>query len=240
MKNIKPAWFIEHPIDHEHKQYILLDFLSSVNKDIEKEDIYYPIKKIFSMIKELNFSKYLLLNKLQDEDDISESIKKLLLNLKSLDLGKKEQEELLRIIETSLTVLYKYADLGMDLWKNIESRIKTFNLQFGDTTDKDLGLLICRNMSSDHVTAYWWKTGETTEGSKGAIMKKVGLRNPYFSFSYEFIAHEVLDSLNLPAGVDPKVTIMEIFEDFDQESVTLRIAKEIFFRGISAPTKNNK
>lgn len=240
MKNIKSTWFIEHPIDQEHKQYLLLDFLSSVNKDLEKEDIYYPIKKIFSMIKELNFAKYWLLDQLKREEEISDNIKKIISYLDNLNPCEKEKEELLKLTETSLTILYKYADLGMDLWKNIESRIRTFNLQPGNTTEKNLGLLICRNMSSDHITVYWWKTGETSKGSRGAIMKKVNPRNPYFSLSYEFIAHEVLDSMGLPLGIDPQVTVMEIFEDFDQESVTLKIAKDLFFREISSATESNK
>jgi hypothetical protein len=240
MKNIKSTWFIEHPIDQEHKQYLLLDFLSSVNKDIEKEDIYYPIKKIFSMIKELNFAKYWLLDQLKPEEEISDNIKKIISYLDNLSPSGKERDELLKLTETSLTILYKYADLGMDLWKNIESRIRTFNLESGNTTEKNLGLLICRNMSSDHITVYWWKTGENSKGSRGAIMKKVNLRNPYFSLSYEFIAHEILDSMGLPIGIDPQVTVMEIFEDFDQESVTLKIAKELFFREISSATERNK
>jgi hypothetical protein len=46
--------------------------------------------------------------------------------------------------------------------------------------------------------------------------------------------------MGLPLGIDPQVTVMEIFEDFDQESVTLKIAKELFFREISSATESNK
>lgn len=235
MKNIKPTWFIEHPIDQEHKQYILLDFLSSVNKDIEKEDIYYPIKKIFSMIKELSFAKlWLSGNAKEITEELPNSIKSIAKQLRNSDLNTKEKDNLLKLIDGSLEILYKYADLGMDLWKNIESRIKTFRLQSGGLENTEIGILLCRNMATDHITAYWWKIGETSDGSRGAIMKKVNLRNPYFSLSYEFIAHEVLDSLGLPPGFDPSVTVMEIYEDFDQESVTLKIAKELFIREISS------
>ncbi len=240
MKNIKSTWFIEHPLDQEHKQYVLLDFLSSVNKDIEKEDIYYPIKRIFSLIKELNYAKYWLTDQLKENEEFTVGTKSIISYLEKYEASQDEREELLKIIETSLGILYKYADLGMDLWKNIESRIRTFSLQTVGVPNNDLGILIFRNMASDHIIAYWWKTGETGEGSRGAIMKKVPLRNPYFSLSYEFIAHEVLESLGLPPAIDPAVTIMEIFEDFDQESVTLKIAKELFFREISSTKERNK
>ncbi len=237
MKNIKPTWFIEHPIDQEHKQYLLLDFLSSVNKDIEKEDIYYPIKKIFSMIKDLSFAKSLLLgNPKEISDRETNSIKSIKNYLENSELEGKEKRELLKLVEGSLEILYKYADLGMDLWKSIESRIKTFRLQSEEGFDMGIGILLCRNMATDHITAYWWKIGETSDGSTGAIMKRVNLRNPYFSLSYEFIAHEVLDTVGVPAGFDPSVTVMEIYEDFDQESVTLKIAKELFIRELSSMT----
>lgn len=241
MKNIKSTWFVEHPIDQEHKQYILLDFLSSVNKDIEKEDIYHPIKKIFTMIKEISVAKtWILDQKIQIDEEITQGSKKVIEYLRESNLTKKEKEELIKLMDTSLAILYKYADLGMDLWKNIESRIRTFSLQRTNLTEKNLGILICRNMATDHLTVYWWKSGLTSGGSSGAIMKKVPLRNPYFSMTYEFIAHEVIDSLGLPLGIDPSVTIMEIFEDFDSESVTLKIAKELFFREISsAKQKDN-
>ncbi len=240
MKNIKPTWFIEHPIDQEHKQYILLDFLSSVNKDIEKEDIYHPIKKIFSMIKDLSFAKSWLNGNLKDlNQDQANSIKDIYKYLKCSEFDEKEKSSLLKLIDGSLEILYKYADLGMDLWKSIESRIKIFRLHTEEGFENGIGILLCRNMATDHVTAYWWKIGETSDGSKGAIMKKVNVRNPYFSLSYEFIAHEVLDSLGLPPGFDPSVTVMEIYEDFDQESVTLKIAKELFIREISSKQQNS-
>ena len=60
MKDLKTTWFLHHPIDSEHKQYLLLDFLKSVNDDIQKDNIYLPIKKIFSMIRELTLMKLLL------------------------------------------------------------------------------------------------------------------------------------------------------------------------------------
>ena len=60
MKDLKVTWFLHHPIDSEHKQYVLLDFLKSVNEDIQKDNIYLPIKKIFSMIRELTLMKCLL------------------------------------------------------------------------------------------------------------------------------------------------------------------------------------
>ena len=232
MKNIKPTWFIEHPIDQEHKQYILLDFLQSVNKDIEDEDVYYPIKKIFSMIKNLTSVKVWLEDKIKEiPKDTAKNIRDIIERTERFNLNPNEKSELLEIIDSSLGILYKYADMGMSLWRNIEGRIKTFNIREKGEVADDFGILILRNMATDHVTVYWWQLGKTDAGSIGTIMKRVRLSNDYFSMSYEFLIHETLESIGL-REIDPRVTVMEIFEDFNEDSVTLKIAKELFIREI--------
>lgn len=236
MKDIRPTWFIEHPVDQEYKQYILLDFLSTVNKDIAEEDIYYPIKRIFSMIKELNSMKVWLESDFEKiPDDISPTIREVINFYENSKMSEEENKELYLIIETSLNILYKYADLGMELWKNIEGRIKAFNLaKNSDEETRDRGILIFRNMSTDHLITYWWQSGKTGKGSKGTMLKKVPLRNCYYSMSYEFTVHEILDDMNIEGNIGVEVKVMEIYEDFNEESVILKIAKELFIREISS------
>jgi hypothetical protein len=235
MKDIKPTWFIEHPVDQEYKQYILLDFLSTVNKDIADEDIYYPVKRIFSMIKEISSLKVWIESNFDEiPNDISKNIREVIQTYENSQLSKSEKEELFSIIETSLNILYKYADLGMDLWKNIESRIKAFSLSRAtEDKNRDRGILIFRNMSTDHLISYWWQSGKTDKGSKGTMLKKILLRNSYYSMSYEFTVHEILDSMDIKGDLGMEVNVMEIYEDFSEESVTLKIAKELFIREIS-------
>ncbi len=235
MKDLKATWFIENPIDQEHKQYLLLDFLKSVNQDIYDEDIYYPIKRIFSMIKELTYSRILI----QEGNEISS--KKLNRELETINkyiqeanLSTEEKEECLKIIESSLSILYKYAELGMELWKNIEKRIRTYDLQTAKKSDhQEYGILLFRNMASDKIYPYWWQKEKTNSGSKGGtLLKYVEIKNPYFILSYEFCVHEIIESMGLKDKRDPVITIMEVYEDFNKESVILKIAKELFIRKI--------
>ena len=242
MKDIKPTWFIEHPIDQEYKQYVLLDFLSTVNKDIAEEDIYYPIKRIFSMIKEITSIKVWIENEFnQIPEDLPLNIKKLVEYYENSEIEDFENEEIFKIIEMSLNILYKYADLGMELWKNIESRIKAFSLgKFGDVKNKDRGILIFRNMATDNIIAYWWQNGKNNSGPQGTLMKRVFLRNSYFSMSYEFIVNEILEAMDLDRHIDPAVNVMEIYEDFTEDSVTLKIAKELFIREVSKEERERR
>jgi hypothetical protein len=233
MKDLKTTWFIQHPIDQEHKQYVLLDFLKSVNTEISKENIYYPVKKIFSIIKELTFVKNLLEGKNVDPYVKIGRIKKLKECIEENHLSLNEKIECLKIVDSSLAILYKYADLGMSLWRNIEKRIKTFDLFHPDKETGEYGILILRNMSSDGMLAYLWQNGDDMKSVKGTIMKNIPLKNPYFSLSYEFSVHEIMQILGISVN-PPRVTVMEISEDFREDSVIVKIAKELFIREISS------
>lgn len=235
MKDLKTTWFIEHPIDQEHKQYVLLDFLKSVNQDIYKEDIYYPIKRIFSMIKELTYSKILI----QSEGKITSKtpngeLMKINKFIDESKLSEEEKVECLKIIESSLSILYKYAELGMELWKNIEKRINTYNLQISRKSDhQEYGILLFRNMATDAIYPYWWQRGKSNPNSKsGTLLKHIEMPNPYFTLSYEFCVHEIMESMGIQEQNDPVITIMEVYEDFSKDSVILKIAKELFIRKI--------
>lgn len=231
MKDLKTTWFIQHPIDQEHKQYVLLDFLKSVNQEISNENIYYPVKKIFSLIKELTFVKSLMEGREINISKQNARIRRLNDFIDDHHLSLTEKVECLQIVESSLAILYKYADLGMTLWRNIEKRIKAFDLSTMSTkTSSDYGILIFRNMASDELFPYLWQSDNK---SSGTIMKAIPLTNPYFSLSYEFSVYEIMKSLDIE-DTNPRVTVMEICEDFKRDSVILKIAKELFIREISS------
>jgi hypothetical protein len=228
MKDIKVTWFLDQPIDNEHKQYILLDFLKSVNKEIEKDNIYYPIKKIFTLIKDLKVMDLILEGKSLAPEEIGKREKIISDSYQELGLSEDENIELKEIVEVSLGCLYRYAELGTSLWKNVEKRINTFSFS-GENQSKDFGILILRNMASDEVHTYWWSRYKSSITSSGILMKRVNLLNSYFSLSYEFIVHEMLQNLGMKA-LNPQVTVMEISEDFNVESNVLKVAKELFIR----------
>lgn len=229
MKNLSPIWFIQSPIDVEHKYYILLDFLKSVNLEIKDRKIYSPTKKIFSLIKDLN--NFLHAGSISlDTMNLTEEEKRVL----STPLTLEESLEIDQIAKNSLRILYRYADLGINLWKNLEERIKIFNLEI-PVVGGDMGITIFRNMSTDEVFSYWWKKTEMRIGEtkkKGVILKKVPILNNKYSMSYEFIVHETLDSMGIRNGSSFPCTIIEISEDFDLDSEIFKIAKEKFIKEI--------
>ena len=224
MKNLSPVWFLKSPIDTEHKHYILLSFLQEVNKEVKRNNIYSPLKRIFSLIKELDYflkseslDGFKKLNLTKEEEEI--------INYYSLNpISKEEKEELDSIAKSSLRILYKYADMGINLWKDIESRIKIYSLE-AQNLDKTNGITIFRNMSTDEVFPYWWKKTEMKLGDQiksGIILKKIYIPNRYYSMSYEFIMHETMVSMGIRDGKKIPCTIIEISEDFNQNSEIFR------------------
>jgi len=64
MKNLQPYWFLQDPIDAEHKYYILMDFLQSVETDLGEKKYSEQIQKITRVYNDIkNFQKF---NKLSD------------------------------------------------------------------------------------------------------------------------------------------------------------------------------
>ena len=238
MKDLKTTWFLHHPIDSEHKQYLLLDFLKSVNEDIQRDNIYLPIKKIFSMIRELTLMKCLLEGSEVIGQNLTKREKSILEYYENSLFTENEIEELEEIVEISLASLYRYADLGTSIWKTIEERIKSYEIPNVGTHD-NFGILFLRNMATDEVYSYWWNHGKASLNGRGVIMKKVNLLNNYYSLSYEFLIHEVIQTVGLDLKECPRTIIMEIEEDFNKDSVILKIAKELFVREMEKPEAQN-
>lgn len=227
MKNIESTWFLKSPIDAEHKQYVLLDFLKGVNKEIRKDNIYQPIRKVFTLIKDLRLMEEILRGKNIHIQNLPTKEREIIQEFNALELTKEEKEELFNIIQLSLNCLYRYAELGASIWKKLENRISVYNLN-QEIKNPESGILMVRNMATDEIHSHWWSRCSNSS-SLGIIMKKVKMPNNFFSINYDHLINEIL----LTVGVKTtkiQITVMEIYEDFDSDSNILKIAKELFIR----------
>jgi len=50
MKSFKPYWFLEDPLDTEHKYYILMSFLIDIKKSFGKAGYFKKIKTMFKVV----------------------------------------------------------------------------------------------------------------------------------------------------------------------------------------------
>ena len=238
-KSISPIWFLREPIDPEHKEYVLLDYLKEISKRLNEENCYGIIKEISRIVKTLNeFKKY---------KEISGSIKKSLekedvdyVNSFAFNYLLPEQRETLDlIIEESLETLYGYSEICLDILKEEESKIKIFRIQskFDNVNSPaNSGIVIIRNMVTDKLLNYFFKSKvimETTDGNREvSVLKKIHLKNSLFSLNYEYIYHEILNELDTDSKYSHKFYVVEIYENFEETSEIYRLAKEKFIEHI--------
>jgi hypothetical protein len=240
MKNFNPLWFIGEPIDPEHKEYILLDYLKSLTKKLSTNTSYSILREISTIVKVLNEFK----EKKEINPDILKGMKKdsreYFQNFKfeNLDLASKYTIE--EIIETSLNTLYDYSEVCLEILKEEESKIKIFRVEpktllYPDKSNS--GILIIRNMVTDAIEAYRWQGSvilKTLNGDKQVcIMKKIFIKNKLFSINYEYIYHEILDDASHKKKKSPDLYVIEIYENYSESSEILKLAKEKFIEKIT-------
>lgn len=234
-KNISPVWFLKEPLDLEHKEYVLLDYLKHISKDLNRENCYSILREISRIVR--------VINDFRREKEIPGYLEKFLskeereylskFSYKSLD--EQQKENLMGIIEDSLQTLYEYSEICLDILKEEESKIKIFKIQpptKSEAKSENSGIVIIRNMITDRLLNYLFHKKinmETPEGKKEvSILKKIHTKNPFFSLNYEYIYHEILSEMNADPKYSPQIYVIEIYENFEENSEIYKLAKEKF------------
>ena len=60
MKSLQPYWFLQNPIDAEHKYYVLMDFLQSVENDLGQKKYSEQIQKITRVYNDIKNFGYIV------------------------------------------------------------------------------------------------------------------------------------------------------------------------------------
>lgn len=241
MKNLSTIWFLKEPIDIEHKEYVLLDYLKSISKNINSKNCYLILRAVSKIVKSLNEFKKNNEIGTAITSQLTDSEKKYIKNFNFDKLEKEKKESIFLIIESSLETLYEYSEIFLDMLKEEESKIKIFRVQSKFNSEKDepvnSGILIIRNMVNDKIIPYYWQgavTLKTETGNKQiCVLKKIILKNSRYSMNYEFIYHEILDEFSIEKKVSPELYVIEIYEDFDEDSDIYKLAKEKFIETIT-------
>lgn len=241
MKNISPIWFIKDPIDPEHKEYILLDYLKSISKNLDAENCYSILRSVSNIVK--------ILNEFKETKKINQSIirqlkneeKDLIKKFKYEKLSEIEKDTITKIVESSLETLYEYSEVCLDILKEEESKIRIFRVNPGNLLEinekSNSGILIVRNMITDKIISYYWQGSvimKTKEGDKQiCVLKKIYIKNQTFSLNYEYIYHEILEEFSAEKKISPDLHVIEIYENFDENSEIYKLAKEKFIEYVS-------
>jgi hypothetical protein len=241
MKNISPIWFIKDPIDPEHKEYVLLDYLKSISKNLNSDNCYSTLRSVSKIIKSLNefkdnkkISSRVLSQIKQDERDY---VEKFIFD----DLADSDKNTIIDIVESSLETLYEYSEVCLEILKQEESKIRIFSvnskLSSSSTEKQNSGILVVRNMITDKIISYYWQgavTLKTADGDKEiCVLKRIHLKNQTFSLNYKYIYHEILEEFAVEKKMPPELHVIEIYENFDENSEIYKLAKEKFIETVS-------
>lgn len=152
MKNISPYWFMLNPIDTEHKYYVLMDFLQSLERDLKDKKYSTQIQKLNRVYNDLkNFQKF---NKLSDR-----TVKSLnegeITKIKELTEIALETPEIKNIIDNSLDNLDQFIDKMAPYMEDIDKSLN-FRIMNEDCLRKDRGYIIMRNNRDKKIKIYSW------------------------------------------------------------------------------------
>ena len=92
-------------------------------------------------------------------------------------------------------------------------------------------------MITDKIISYYWQgavTLKTADGDKEiCVLKRIHLKNQTFSLNYEYIYHEILEEFAAEKRMSPELHVIEIYENFDENSEIYKLAKEKFIETVS-------
>jgi len=114
-------WILQEPIDLEHKQYVLLDYMAKVNEDFDNFVLYPSFQELALHLASIGSLKergqYLILNR--EPEDIDDEILLSDLNYKKLISTKENIDEILKIVEYSKDKLTDLFLIGKSIYSLI-------------------------------------------------------------------------------------------------------------------------
>jgi hypothetical protein len=231
VKELSPVWFIQEPIDLEHKQYVLLDFISSLTQDIKEKRAYSVIKKIEEFEDDLIFyRKYgpdnYFISKLTEEE-----LEYLFEVIEDREF-EKEREEIEKILSWGIEVLEDVRVKVFKIVKKIEGKIRI--LDFQNPFSKRSGVVVFVSKENGDIHPYWWKASPVVVGdrsSRGVIVKKIVYdENKKGEMDYQTLLEDLLKTIEIGNPDDQRTTVVEIDMTFSTSDDVFKIAKEKFLK----------
>jgi hypothetical protein len=194
MKSLHPYWFLQSPVDMEHKYYVLMDFLQSVESDLDQKKYSDQIQKINRVYNDLkSFQKFQKLSDKTVRAMTQEEIEK----TKDLTVSLIENEEVDYILDNSLEVLEKFITKINPYIEEIEKSLE-FKIHNDKSLNSDRGYMIIRNNKNKKIKIYSWLfsiiTVDETE-QVGLLLSELLDPSPVYSKSdkkiFDFVKKEV-------------------------------------------------
>lgn len=152
MKNLQPYWFLQDPIDAEHKYYILMDFLQSVERDLGEKKYSEQIQKITRVYNDIkNFQKFNRLSDRTVKNMTNDEIEKAHELITLVD----GNDEIELILGGTLEVLENFMEKINPYLEEIEKSLE-FKIHNEKFFSKDRGYVVMRNNKNKKMRIYSW------------------------------------------------------------------------------------
>ena len=169
-------WVFQEPIDFEHKQYVLLDFLQKMDKQLQNLKLYPNFQQISLHLASINLitekGQYLTLTRLLKDPDDEILISDLLAN--SLPLFTKE--EILEIYKVCLYSNYRIKDFfnqAKALWDVANDSISIEPIQNPKNIEPKEGLFFIKDNGLTHLYEFTVKPIKKGVVDTKCVIKKV-------------------------------------------------------------------
>ena len=153
MKNLKPYWFLESPIDTEHKYYMLMAFLVNLKKSFQTKQFVKKFKELLTIKRDLEsfdknteFTSKTLSKMTEEERDLVYTI---------LDNNLDNIEEVESIVKNSIKTIEDFLDENSFFYEkynslvSVESYCAKYNLW-------DQGFLVIRKNDEEFMKVFTW------------------------------------------------------------------------------------
>ncbi len=153
MKALKPYWFLESPVDTEHKFYVLMGFLSKIKKNFDKPGFEKEFKELLLLKKDLEnfdvnteFSQKTMAKMPDKERDLFYTI---------LDNNLDKIEEIDSIVKNSIKTIETFLEENQSIYDKYNSlvQIQTHCTRYNLW---DQGFLIVRKQGDEFMKVFTW------------------------------------------------------------------------------------
>jgi hypothetical protein len=225
MKNLKPYWFLESPIDTEHKYYMLMAFLVNLKKSFQTKNFVKKFRELLTIKRDLEsfdksteFSPKTLSKMTGEERDLVYTI---------LDKNLDNIAEVESVVKNSIRTIEDFLEENSFFYEkynslvNVESYCAKYNLW-------DQGFLVIRKNDEEYMKVFTWFFSIVKVGKKENVaLLMTELLDPLCETTKEISSIKKFLKANIKDFSDQYdcVLVADVADDIDIETGT-DISKE--------------
>jgi hypothetical protein len=227
---MKTDWLFQDPIDLEHKQYVLLDYLQKVDKNLQELKLYPNFQSLSLHLANINLliekGQYLTLSRAIKDADDEILLSDLVFNTIP-KMSKEEYSEVFDICSFSNEKFKDYFNFAKSLWEIVNDSVLVKLKTGREYLQNQQGLFFIDIKNEKFLYEYCIKKIKKNANESKCIIKRVGKSNEKNYKDILIVVKNPLIKNLLELVKNDEITIFEVIHsgDFPIKETTLPIAK---------------